>query len=553
MSERRTDESDVSQSVRDESTDEQVIAASVAAAGGPPTGGRRPATLVAAGILLSRVVGLVRQKVFAYYFSIGDEADAFTAAFRIPNILQNLFGEGVLSASFIPVYSRLRARGDDAGRRELAGAVFGVLAFLSSIVVLVGVLAAPVLVNLIAPGFGEGRRELTIHLVRILFPGAGLLVLAAWCLGILNSHGKFFLSYAAPVLWNSAMIATLVLWGRHVDLPTLAVYLAWGSVAGSALQLAVQWRNVSNVLGPWQISRNTRAPHVRTVLRNFGPVFVGRGVTQLSAYIDSAIASLLVIGSASTLNYAQLLYMLPVSLFGMSVSAAELPAMSSVIGEHDEVSARLRERLERGLRRIAFFIVPSAVAFASFGDLIARFIYQGGKFGTDEATWVWGVLAGSAVGLLASTLGRLYASALYALHDTRTPLRYAMVRVGATTILGLLFSLWLPGYLGINPRWGVAGLTSSAGIAAWIEFHLLRRAIGTRIGMVTIPFKTLATFWGCALVGAAAGWGVRVLLHASPWVITGAAALVTYSLVYGLATLAVGLPEARAVVARLRR
>ncbi|MEO7963093.1 MAG: murein biosynthesis integral membrane protein MurJ [Gemmatimonadaceae bacterium] len=516
-------------------------------------GGRRPATLVATGILLSRVVGLIRQKVFAYYFSIGDEADAFTAAFRIPNILQNLFGEGVLSASFIPVYSRLRARGDDEGRRELAGAVFGVLAFLSSIAVLAGVLAAPMLVNVIAPGFREERRELTVQLVRVLFPGAGLLVLAAWCLGILNSHGKFFLSYAAPVVWNLAMITTLLVWGRHVDLPSLALHLAWGSVAGSALQLAVQWRNVSNVLGPWRISRNIQAPHVRTVLRNFAPVFVGRGVTQLSAYIDSAIASYLIIGSASTLNYAQLLYMLPVSLFGMSVSAAELPAMSSVIGEKDEVAERLRARLAGGLRRIAFFIVPSAVCFAAFGDLVARFIYQGGKFGTDEATWVWGVLAGSAVGLLASTLGRLYASALYALHDTRTPLRFAMVRVAATTVLGILFSLWLPAFLGIDPKWGVAGLTSSAGIAAWIEFHLLRRAVGTRIGMVKISFASLVTLWGCALVGAAAGWGVRLLLHTSPWLVGGGAALATYGVVYGATAVAVGVPEARSLMARIRR
>lgn len=514
---------------------------------------RRPAMLVATGILLSRLAGLVRQKVIAYYFSIGDEADAFTAAFRIPNILQNLFGEGVLSASFIPVYSRLRARGDDPGRRELAGAVFGVLALLSAVAVLLGVLAAPVLVHLIAPGFVGQKRELTIQLVRILFPGAGLLVLAAWCLGILNSHGKFFLSYAAPVLWNSAMIATLLWWGGSVELPTLAAYLAWGSVAGSALQLAVQWRNVSAVLGPWKISWNLGAAHVRTVLRNFAPVFVGRGVTQLSAYIDSAIASLLIAGSAATLNYAQLLYMLPVSLFGMSVSAAELPAMSSVIGEKDEVARRLRERLGGGLRRIAFFIVPSAVAFAAFGDLVARFIYQGGKFGVAEANWVWGVLAGSAVGLLASTLGRLYASALYAMHDTRTPLRYAMVRVAATTALGLAFSLWLPGKLGIDPRWGVAGLTSSAGIAAWIEFHLLRRAVGTRIGMVKIPLPALLTLWGCAGLAAAAGWGVRLATGDVPWVLGGAATIAAYCAAYGAATLVAGVPDARAVADRLRR
>jgi hypothetical protein len=163
----------------------------------------------------------------------------------------------------------------------------------------------------------------------------------------------------------------------------------------------------------------------------------------------------MVAGAATILNNVQLLYMLPVSLFGMSIQAAELPAMSSVTGEDEEVAARLRERLGLGLRRIAFFIVPSAVAFLAFGDLLARVVFEGGEFGNRQVQWVWGVLAGSAVGLLASTLGRLYASALYALRDTRTPLRFAMVRVALTTALGLVGSLWLPGALGLDPRWAV--------------------------------------------------------------------------------------------------
>lgn len=512
---------------------------------------RRPAALVAAGILLSRLMGLARQKVFSFYFGAADESDAFTQAFRIPNILQNLFGEGVLSASFIPVYAQLRARGDDQGRQELAGAVLGVLAFLSSVVVLLGVLAAPLLVQLIAPGFQGEKRELTIHLVRILFPGAGLLVLAAWCLGVLNSHGKFFLSYAAPVLWNLCMMAAMVGWGGRVTLPRLAAILAWGSVAGSALQLAVQWRNVSRVLGAWRVTVSVRSPHVRTVLHNFAPVFVGRGVTQLSAYIDSFIASFLVAGAATILNNVQLLYMLPVSLFGMSIQAAELPAMSSVTGEGEEVAARLRERLGLGLRRIAFFIVPSAVAFLAFGDLLARVVFEGGEFGVRQVQWVWGVLAGSAVGLLASTLGRLYASALYALRDTRTPLRFAMVRVGLTTALGLLGSLWLPRVLGLDPRWAVSGLTASAGCAAWVEFALLRRAVGRRIGAVSIPRVTVLTLWGCALVAASLGWGARLLMQGLPPLVASLLVLGTYSAGYGVATFVARIPQSRAIAARL--
>src|ERR1043165_6754352 len=162
---------------------------------------RRGAVFVAAGILLSRLAGLVRLQVFAHYFGLeSDAADAFNAAFRIPNFLQNLFGEGALSASFIPVYAALVARGDRRDADRVAGAVGSLLALLVSVLVLLGVLATPLLIDAIAPGFKGDKRELTVQLVRILFPGAGLLVLSAWCLGVLNSHHRFLLSYTAPVM-----------------------------------------------------------------------------------------------------------------------------------------------------------------------------------------------------------------------------------------------------------------------------------------------------------------------------------------------------------------
>src|SRR3984893_8207178 len=207
----------------------------------PPPRAGGAALLVAVGILCSRLAGLVRLRVFAYYFGLqSDAADAFNAAFRIPNFLQNLFGEGALSASFIPVYAALVARGERRNADRVAGAVLSLLALVVASIVLVGVLATPMLIAAIAPGFLGAKRELTIAIVRILFPGAGLLVLSAWCLGVLNSHHRFLLSYTAPVMWNAAMIATLVVFGAHSTLPRLAVTLAWGSVVGSALQFVVQ-------------------------------------------------------------------------------------------------------------------------------------------------------------------------------------------------------------------------------------------------------------------------------------------------------------------------
>ena len=177
----------------------------------------RSAFLVGAGILISRIVGLLRQRAFSHYLGISGAGDAFSAAFRIPNFLQNVFGEGALSASFIPIYSKLLAQGDEEEASHVAKAVLGLLALTTSLMVLVGIFASPYLISVIAPGFQDERRELTIRVVQILFPGAGLLVLSAWCLGILNSHHRFFISYTAPVAWNVAIIASLNLIGLLDD------------------------------------------------------------------------------------------------------------------------------------------------------------------------------------------------------------------------------------------------------------------------------------------------------------------------------------------------
>lgn len=516
----------------------------------------RPAVLVALGIFLSRIAGLVRERVFAHYFGSAAAADAFRAAFRIPNLLQNLFGEGALSASFIPVYAGLLARKEPEQAGRVAGAVAALLALAVSLLVLVGVIATPLVIDLIAPGFTGERRALTIELVRVFFPGAGMLVLSAWCLGVLNSHGRFLLSYTAPVVWNAVIVATLLSFGGRQTADRLAVTVAWGSVAASTLQFLVQMPAVLSLVRNLRVRLDTSNPEVRAVVKNFGPVFVSRGVVQLSAYVDQFLASWLPLGSVALIGYAQNLSLLPVGLFGMSVSAAELPAMSGIIGTTDEVAERLRERLDAGLRRIAFFIVPSAIAFVALGDVIAAAVYRTGRFTTDDARWVWAILAGSAVGLLASTLGRLYSSAYYALRDTRTPLRFAVLRVALTTALGYLCALPLPRLLGVDQRWGMAGLTASAGVAGWVEFVLLRRTLGARIGSTGIPASLLATLWASGLVAAAAGWYLARAISPSHPLLVAAAALPAYVVIYLGATAGMKVPEAvgliRAVANRMR-
>lgn len=233
----------------------------------PSTG--RSAFFVGSGILISRIIGLIRQRIFAHYFGTSAAGDAFSAAFRIPNFLQNIFGEGALSASFIPVYAKLLAQDDEEKASHVANAVLGLLALITSVVVLIGVLATPYLIDFIAPGFEGETRELTTHLVRILFPGAGLLVLSAWCLGVLNSHHRFFISYTAPVAWNLAIIASLIAYGGRVGQFPLAAVVAWASVIGSALQFGIQLPTVLKLVRPLRPVIDVTSVHVRTVVTRF--------------------------------------------------------------------------------------------------------------------------------------------------------------------------------------------------------------------------------------------------------------------------------------------
>jgi putative peptidoglycan lipid II flippase len=265
------------------------------------------------------------------------------------------------------------------------------------------------------------------------------------------------------------------------------------------------------------------------------------------------LASLLPVGSVTALANAQTLYQLPVSLFGMAVSAAELPAMSSVTGSKDEVAAALRARLDAGLGRVAFFIVPSAMAFLALGDVIAAALFQTGKFTADDARWVWGILAGASVGLLASTLGRLYASVFYAMHDTGTPLRFATTRVVVGMTLGYFASLYLPAIAGVDAKWGVAFLTAASGTAGWIEFALLRRTLHARIGRTGIARSRLLTLWASAAGAALAGLAARHLAGPMHPVPLAALVLAPYGAVYLGSTWAAGVPEARSLAARVLR
>jgi putative peptidoglycan lipid II flippase len=502
----------------------------------------RAATQVAAGILVTRVLGFVRERVFAHYFGNGELADAFRAAYRIPNAIRNLLGEGTLSASFIPVYAGMLARGDTEGARLLAGGIASLLVLATAVATGVGIVLAPLITDVVAPGFAGPTRDLTVQLVEILFPMSGITVLSAWCLGVLNTHRRFFVAYAAPALWNIAQIATLLAFGGILAGARLAVALALGALAGSILQLAVQLPGTLRLVGRFTWSHRLDTPGVRQVLLAWGPVVIGAGVVQISSVVDTQLASFLGTGAVAALGYAQLIALLPISLFGVSVAAAALPELSrDAAGER---GAALGGEVAAGARRILFFVVPSAFALAAFGDHIVAILFETGRFGATDTEVVAGVLAAYAVGLPAQASVKLLASGFYAMGDTRTPVTIAAVAVAVSAGLAVVAMQVL----------GPAGIALGAAVAAYVNVGLLVRGLRRRAGPLGTPggARALATVLVAALAGGGAGYTVEWALTGLPRAVTGLTALAAFGLTYLGVAAALGHPEAVSLRRRRR-
>lgn len=518
------------------------------------------AALVAAGIFLSRIVGLVRERVVATFFGVSLHADVFAAGLRMPNVLQNLLGEGTLSASFIPVYSELIGQGRTREAGRLAGAMFALMLGIAATFSLIGIALAPVLVSVFTPGFEGERRALMIQLVRILFPMTGLLVLSAWALGILNSHRKFFIPYFAPVLWNVAIVAALIAFSFQESLDTLLMAVGWGALVGGFLQFAIQLPWVLRLDREIRLNLGRGQPAFREVLRNAGPAIMGRGVVQLSSYVDMVLASLLAIGAVAHLRYAQTLYVLPISLFGMSVAAAELPELAR---ERHAATEVLKERTIGAIRRVAFFVVPSFVAFVLLGNVLVAGLYQAGEFTAANVAVVWFTLAAYSAGLLASTTTRIYQSAFFALRDTRTPARIATLRVTIAAVAGAVLMIQFePVELGpiaipagAFASWrfegiplGPIGLALGASIGAWLEWAMLRAKLRWQLGNVSAGASQYARMFGAALLAAAAGFGVAVLGRDVYPLMLAVVVGGVFGVVYFIIARVFGLDEARVLI-----
>ncbi len=503
----------------------------------------RLATLVGAGILVTRVLGFVRERVFAHFFGTGIEADAWGAALRIPNVIRNLLGEGTLSASFIPVYAGMIERGETDAARRLAGVIVSLLVLLTGVAALVGIVLAPIITDFVAPGFSGSQRDLTVTLVRILFPMSGALILSAWCLGILNTHRRFFLAYAAPAMWNIAQIATLLALGGYLLGASLAVAVAWGAVAGSVLQIAVQLPAVLRRSGRIEWSLNLDTTGVRKVLRAWIPVIVGAGVVQISSIVDTQLASLLGSGAVATLRYAQLFQILPISLFGVSVAAVALPELS-----RDATHANtelLRNRVGDGIRQVAFFTLPSAFAFATLGPQLVGTLFQTGAFDANDTALVGGVLAAYALAIPAQAQIKLLATGHYALGDTKTPVWIAAIAVVVSAVSAFL----------LMQRLGAAGIALGAAAGAYLNIGLNSWRLGARLGLLVtrteIRYIMIAGV-GCVLAAAATAVVIHWIESAAIW-IQCLSGLAVMGVAYGVTTLLLGHPDATRMLGTIKK
>lgn len=485
-----------------------------------PAGNR--AAIVALGILASRVLGLIRWSLMARYFGSGAHADVLRAAFQAPNALQNLLGEGTMSAAFIPVYSRMLEEGRPEAAGRFAGSILGLLTAVVCAGVLLGVWLAHPICSILMRGFvgdaaeiAAGVREvdrlvLAVEMVRLAFPMAGILVLSSWALGVLNSHRRFLMPYFAPVLWNVTIIGALLGVGSVIGftpgergdsivpetLDRLLTAVFVGGVIGGLMQFLVQLPSVVRVMKGFRVRLSTRVDGVRKALAAVGPALAGRGVAQLSAYVDILLATLLMEGAVASIGYAQVLYILPISLFGLSVAAAELPELTR-IGINNP--SRMAERVRAGLGQGLFLGVPTALGYIALGYAIIGAIYRGGLFGVDDNWLTYFILATYSVGLLATISSRLLQNGFWALGDTRTPARMALVRaiialIIAVPLMFVLDRLSVSQVTGIGSSTlylGAVGLAAGSAVAAWVEWFFLGRALKHRLGQAFIPWHAV--------------------------------------------------------------
>lgn len=464
-------------------------------------GGVRSFTI---GTALSRLGGLGREVVFAHLFGASREADAFNVAFRIPNLLRDLFAETALSAAFIPVLTSERAKGKEYQNR-LASNIFNVLLLVTGLVSAAGLLAAPHLANLIAFGFGKvpGKIELTAELTAILFPFLLVVSLGAWAMSYLNTEKSFFIPSVAPTLFNVFSILVPVLtYGWYVAHGKQPIFgMAIGVLVGGLMQFLVQLPLVRKKGFRYRLFLSFRDPEFRRVMALFVPVAIGLAGPRINVLVNTILVTPLKQGSVSWLTYAYRIMQLPLGLFGVAVGTVTLQALSRIVLTGD--TAEIRSRLTDSLKMVLFLTVPTSILIAFLSQPVTRVIYQRGHFNPEDTT-------PTAIALVLYTLGipfiagmRNVAAVYYAYKDARLPMYASLASVAVT----ILMNVSLIGVLGFM----VFPLSTSlaAALNYGLLIHFLPRKIG-RVEMRPLVGYTIA-LTAAGLIGGTAAWGGNAL------------------------------------------
>jgi len=457
-------------------------------------------SVVAGMTLLSRISGFARDMVLSHFFGAGAAADAFFVAFRIPNFFRRLFAEGAFNQAFIPVLSRYQREQADTFRVFVAS-VAGNLAVAVWAVVLLGVVFAPALVALFAPGFwnAPAQFEMATGMLRVTFPYLGFIALTAFAAALQNSHGRFAVPAFTPVLLNLCLIAAMLFAANHFEEPIYA--LAWGVFIAGLVQLAFQLPAV-NRLGLLMVPRPSLAhPGVRQVGRLLVPAMFAASVSQINTLVDTILASTLMTGSISWLYYADRLLELPIGLVAVALGTVLLPNLSRLASSDDQRG--FSATLEWGLRMGAILGVPAACALYLLALPLVASLFLHGAMTAVDARMAALALEMFAVGLLPLVLVKVTAPAYFAREDTATPLRFAVVAVTTNAALNLALFSWF----------GHVGLAFATAAAAWVHAALLWRGLtgsgvapARRYAASRGLWLTLARAAAAALVMSAALW-----------------------------------------------
>lgn len=477
--------------------------------------------------MTSRVLGLVRDQVLASMFGAGNAMDAFNVAFRIPNLVRDLFAEGAMSAAFVPVFMRQLTIGGKPAAWRLGNNVINALLLVTGVVVILGIMFARPLVGVFAADYASvpGKLELTVLLTRIMLPFLTLVAIAAALMGMLNSLHLFFVPALAPAMFNVATIVcalTLVPVMAHAGWPPITA-IAIGTLVGGLAQLSLQWPLIRGQGFRYEPVLNWREEGLRRVLLMMGPGTIGLAATQVNVFVNTVLATGEGTGAVSWLNYAFRLMYLPTGLFGVSIATATVPAVSRHAARSDHVA--VRATLAEGLSLMLVMNVPATVGLIVLATPIVRLIFERRAFLPSDTAATAAALQFYAVGLLGYSIVRIASPAFYALGDSRTPVKISIAAVIANAGLNLALVRVL-GYRGLALGTSVAAIFNAGGLIWFLHRRLDgledRRVLGSfaRIivaslvmGMAAVAIDRALTAWipGNAFVVQAARLFVTIL------------------------------------------